>query len=143
MDQTWNAPPDPQRFDPLVWEIARQIPAGKVFTYGQIAALIPPSPGVPAEEFGAHRARWAGSAMSRCPDDVPWQRVVNSQGKISFSNPKMQNRQRELLKAEGIEFDARERIDLAHYGWRGPGDDWLQAHGLLPPEQKFQQGSLL
>ncbi len=143
MEQNYSTPPDPERFDPLVWEIARQIPSGKVFTYGQIAELIPPSPGVPAAEYGAYRSRWAGGAMSKCPKDVPWQRVINSQGKISFSNPNMKARQRALLEAEGVEFDARERIDLARFGWAGPSREWLEAHGLQPPPEKFQQSSLI
>ena len=142
MEQNYSSPPDPGRFDPLVWEIARQIPSGKVFTYGQIAELIPSSPGVPASEYAAYRSRWAGSAMSKCPDDVPWQRVINSQGKISFSNPKMKARQRALLEAEGVEFDARERIDLARFGWTGPTREWLETHDLLVPPQKFQQSGL-
>jgi methylated-DNA-protein-cysteine methyltransferase-like protein len=143
MEQNYSTPPDPERFDPLVWEIARQIPSGKVFTYGQIAELIPPSPGVPAAEYAAYRSRWAGGAMSKCPNDVPWQRVINSQGKISFSNPNMKARQRALLEAEGVEFDARERIDLARFGWAGPSREWLEAHGLIVPPQKFQQPGLL
>ena len=143
MEQNWSTPPDPERFDPLVWEIARQIPAGKVFTYKQIAELIPASPGIPANEYAAYRSRWTGSAMSKCPGDVPWQRVINSQGKISFSNPKMKARQRALLEAEGVEFDARERVDLTRFGWTGPSREWLESHGLIPPEPKFQQPGLI
>jgi methylated-DNA-protein-cysteine methyltransferase related protein len=136
-------PPDPERFNPLVWEIARQIPPGKVYSYGQIAELIPPSPGITPQDYAAFRSRWAGSAMSHCPEGVPWHRVINAQGKISFSNPGMHARQRELLEAEGVIFDTRERVDLARFGWTGPSRDWLQSRDLLPPDQKYQQTGLL
>jgi len=123
------SPPDPEGFNRLVWEIARQIPPGSVSTYGQIAALIPPPPGVDPTEYAAYRARWVGAAMSRSPADVPWQRVIGAQGKISLSNPSLQARQRALLEAEGVSFDTRGRVDLDRYGWSGPPPEWLSAHG--------------
>ena len=52
-----------------VWRIVRQVPPGRVATYGQVAALIPPPPGIDPEEYAAHRARWAGNAMAACPPD--------------------------------------------------------------------------
>ncbi|MBK6795054.1 MAG: MGMT family protein [Anaerolineales bacterium] len=48
--------------------------------------------------------------MANCPDDVPWQRVINSQGKIS-ERPGAE-RQRPLLEAEGVVFDAKGKVDL-------------------------------
>ena len=64
--------------------------------------------------------------MAACPDDVPWQRVINSQGKIS-QRPGAQ-RQKELLLEEGVVFDEKERIDLKKYGWSGSdtGDEVRQ-----------------
>lgn len=100
-----------------VWRIVRQVPPGVVATYGQVATLIPPPPGVNPDEYAAHRARWAGNAMASCPPAVPWQRVVNAQGKISARQGA--ERQRRLLEAEGILFDAKERIDLKKFGWQG------------------------
>ncbi len=70
-------------FKNMVWKIARQIPEGKVATYGQIAALIPAPEGMSQAAYEAQRARWTGSAMAECPADVPWQRVINAQGMIS------------------------------------------------------------
>jgi methylated-DNA-protein-cysteine methyltransferase-like protein len=61
-----------------------------------------------------------GGAMAACPDDVPWQRVVNSQGKISERAGA--ERQRKLLEEEGIIF-VKDRIDLKKYGWHGLSDD--------------------
>jgi methylated-DNA-protein-cysteine methyltransferase related protein len=100
-----------------VWMIARQIPAGKVATYGQIAALIPVPPGITPEDYESSRARWAGSAMAACPADVPWQRVINAQGKISARHAAPT--QRRLLEQEGVIFDAKERVDLKKFGWEG------------------------
>jgi len=58
--------------------------------------------------------------MANCPDDVPWQRVINSQGKIS-DRPGAE-KQRLLLEQEGVEFDAKDRVDLKKYGWKGPSE---------------------
>ena len=133
-----------QQFNVQVWEIARQIPAGKVASYGQLAAFIPPPAGMDSAAYAAYRARWAGAAMRECPGDVPWQRVLNAQGKISLpAGSRGALEQRRMLEAEGVEFDARERIDLARFGWAGPPRAWLLERGLLAPDQDFQQGSLL
>jgi methylated-DNA-protein-cysteine methyltransferase-like protein len=56
-----------------VYRFVRRVPRGCVVTYGQVAMRL-----------GAPRgARAVGAAMRVCPDDVPWHRVVNAQGKIS------------------------------------------------------------
>lgn len=130
MSAKFISPPDRDRFNATTWDIVRQIPAGKVFTYGQIAALMPPPPGMTQKDYLAWGARWVGGAMAACPEDVPWQRVVNAQGKISLRPGGGGEIQRGLLEAEGMEFDERERIDLKRFGWQGPDDDWLVAHGL-------------
>jgi methylated-DNA-protein-cysteine methyltransferase-like protein len=72
------------------------------------------------EDYSAWGARWVGGAMAACPDDVPWQRVINSQGKISLRQESGQSTQRQLLEAEGVVFDSRDRVDLARFGWTGP-----------------------
>jgi methylated-DNA-protein-cysteine methyltransferase-like protein len=49
---------------------------------------------------------------------VPWQRVVNRLGKVSLRTDGEGNLlQRNILEAEGICFDADQRINLANYGW--------------------------
>ena len=111
----FSSPPDPIIYNNQVWEIARQIPFGKVATYGQIAKLIPVPEGVAAKSYLTLGARWTGSAMAKCPDDVPWQRVINAKGEIS-SRPGAEE-QRRLLEDEGVEFDARGRVDLVRFGW--------------------------
>ena len=94
-----------------IWRIAARIPRGRVATYGQLAALA-----------GLPRApRQAGYAMAALPSGsrVPWQRVVNARGEVSpRSDPGGEWVQRALLEREGIEFDAKGRIDLRRFGWR-------------------------
>jgi len=103
-----------------VWEMVRQIPVGRVATYGQIASLLYPPEGITPQAYKAFSPRWVGGAMAACPDDVPWQRVINSQGKISLRRGEGQTNQRELLEAEGVIFDERERVDLSRFRWSGP-----------------------
>lgn len=116
----FTSPPNLHDFHTMVWDMVRQIPYGKVATYGQIALMLPPPPGVEFETYKAFSPRWVGSAMAACPDDVPWQRVINSKGEIS-ERPGAQ-KQKELLLEEGVEFNEKGRIDLKKYGWGGPGD---------------------
>ncbi len=118
------------KFNQTVYDIVRQIPSGRVATYGQIGQMIPPPEGMTAEAYKAWRARWVGSAMAACPADIPWQRVVNSQGMVSARGPGSEH-QHALLVSEGVAFDARGRIDLARFGWSGPDAEWLSAHHLV------------
>lgn len=118
---SFSSPPDQQAYYEQVWAMVRKIPSGKVATYGQIAKMIPPPRGVEIEAYAAFGPRWVGGAMANCPDDVPWQRVINAQGKIS-ERPGAE-RQRALLGAEGVVFDAKGRADLKKYGWDGIAEE--------------------
>jgi methylated-DNA-protein-cysteine methyltransferase-like protein len=90
-----------------IYELVRQIPRGQVGTYGQIARL------------AGCDARLVGWAMASTPaDDIPWQRVINSQGKISLKGLGA-HLQRQRLEAEGIVFDERGRVDMECFGWDG------------------------
>lgn len=140
MDTVGLPPEARDEFFQTVWKIVRQIPEGSVSTYGQIAGYIPPVRGVTPEDYHAYRARWAGYAMAACPPDVPWQRVINAQGKIS-ARPGADS-QRHLLEKEGVIFDAKDRVDLKRYGWRGPEISWLRQNGLVAPDEP-QQLSLI
>jgi methylated-DNA-protein-cysteine methyltransferase related protein len=96
-----------------IYAIVKQIPAGQVATYGQIANIV-----------GGCSARVVGYAMAALKNmdrpDVPWQRVVNRSGKISIHNPVGKNVQRELLEQEGVYFDRNDQIDFKEFGWIGP-----------------------
>jgi methylated-DNA-protein-cysteine methyltransferase related protein len=122
MAPKFTSPPNPHAFNAQVWEIVRQIPPGKVSTYGQVAMLLPPPEGMTPEDYKAFGARWVGGAMAKCPPGVPWQRIINAQGKISLRKGSGYERQRELLEGEGIEFEEGDRIDLSRFGWSGTGE---------------------
>ena len=140
MTSHFTSPPDMRFFQVRVWEVARLIPPGKVATYGQIAALLPPPGNMDPKAYLAFGPRWVGGAMAGCPGDVPWQRVINAQGKISSRQGSRE--QHKLLEDEGVVFDARERIDLARFAWQGPSPEWLRDNGLNAPDEP-QQLSLL
>lgn len=113
------SPPNPQVFYAKVWEIVRQIPRGRVASYGQIAKMLPPPDGVNDETYLEFGALWVSGAVVASPNDVPWQRVVNSKGEISERDGAAARRQRLLLQEEGVPFNPRGRIDLKKYGWNG------------------------
>lgn len=124
-------------FNQSVWQVVRQIPAGRVSTYGHVARLIPLPPEMSEGDYRAWGARWVGGAMAACPEDVPWWRVINSQGKISLRSGTGKQRQRELLEEEGVVFDERERVNLKKYLWTGQEDKGMRQAGFnldLPPE---------
>ena len=121
--QRFVSPPNRDEFNHAVWELVRQIPPGKVATYGQIASLLPPPHGMDPKSYLAFGARWVGGAMAACPQGVPWQRVINAQGKVSLRSGAGGAEQRQLLEEEGIIFDEHERVDLKKYAWSGqPGN---------------------
>lgn len=125
------------RLSPLfleqVYRVARAIPAGRVMAYGQIAALIPPPTGVDAHGYERVKARWVGYALAGCPQDVPWQRVVNAAGRISPRPDEGPELQRLLLEHEGVVFDEAGRIDLARFAWEPPRAWYAGNPDLLPP----------
>ncbi|NET09877.1 MAG: methyltransferase [Merismopedia sp. SIO2A8] len=95
-----------------IYAVVRQIPWGHVATYGQVAELA---------KLPGH-ARLVGYALYRVDmshSDVPWQRVVNAKGEISHSvfRHGSDYEQRSLLEAEGVQFNANGKIDLACYRW--------------------------
>lgn len=113
----FSNPPDPQTYANQVYEIVRRIPAGRVTTYGRIAGIILPPVGIDPADYLKLAPRWVGSAMAHAPDDVPWQRVINSQGKVSPRPGMGPMVQRKLLEQEGVTFDERDRVDLERFGW--------------------------
>ncbi|MGH2524361.1 MAG: MGMT family protein [Anaerolineales bacterium] len=133
----FSSPPDPKAYAAKVYQIVQTIPVGRVMTYGQIAALIPPPAQVDPGQYLKLSPRWVGGAMAQCPEGVPWQRVINSQGKVSPRPGYGPLVQRTLLEQEGVIFDAHERVDLQRFGWE-PDAGWRAAHGLMPPHEPEQ-----
>lgn len=93
----------------LIYTLVASIPVGQVASYGQIARLA----GYP------NHARLVGHLLKAMPADsnIPWHRVVNSQGKISFAQGSEQYQtQYQKLQAEGVVFK-NSRINLRQFGW--------------------------
>ena len=92
-----------------IYAAVRLVPAGRVATYGDIAALA----GLPGQ------ARLVGYALHALPphSTVPWHRIINARGGLSLerSGPGGGLAQRFLLEAEGIAFEASGRVPLARY----------------------------
>ncbi|MCG3119809.1 MAG: DNA base-flipping protein [bacterium] len=105
--------PQPQKsltFFRRVVVIIKKIPRGQVATYGQIAALA-------GNPRAARQVAWVlHSAADK--ENLPWQRVINSQGSISLPRYGGYELQRALLVKEGVKFDSAERIDLVRFQWR-------------------------
>ena len=96
-------------FRERVLSVVEAVPIGSVVTYGQVALLA-----------GSPRAaRQVGMVLRglREAEDVPWQRVINSQGKLSTYKVGSGELQRALLEAEGVEFDDEDRVDLRRFRW--------------------------
>jgi methylated-DNA-protein-cysteine methyltransferase related protein len=108
--QTGGEPSFPER----VYAAVRTVPEGRLTTYGDVAAVV----GNP------RMARQVGWALSRLPEgtDVPWQRVINRHGTVSFRGELGRaQEQRSLLEAEGVDFDEQDRCDLNELRWYYPG----------------------
>jgi methylated-DNA-protein-cysteine methyltransferase related protein len=96
-----------------IYDVIRGIPAGRVSTYGIVAEM--------AGMKGC--AKMVGFALHSIPSgsDIPWHRVINSQGRISrHPDPVFGAMQRSLLEVEGIRFDDSGRVADAAWFWPGP-----------------------
>ncbi|MBY0354211.1 MAG: MGMT family protein, partial [Rickettsiales bacterium] len=92
-----------------IYATVQRIPSGKVATYGQVA-----------EQAGfPRRARLVGRLLWQLDEtsDVPWHRVINARGEISYSPSRNGGDvlQRQRLEAEGVVFSASGTIDLGRY----------------------------
>jgi len=112
-------------FSARVYDLVRRIPRGRVVSYGGVAALL----GRP------RAARAVGAALAALPDgtDVPWWRVISGNGEISIREmDHLPARQRALLRAEGVRFDRRGRVDWKRFGW-SPEESEEEGEGAGPP----------
>lgn len=116
--------PGPHELHQRIYDVAKLIPPGRVATYGQVALWA----GLPGH------ARLAGYALFNLPRElhmqVPWQRVINAQGRISYSEARQghDHQQRELLEAEGVVFSDKGKVSFAQFGWHPEGER-LKAEG--------------
>jgi len=107
-------------FHRQVYRLVRKIPRGKVVTYGQVAAIL----GHPrAARAVGHALRVLPSVLAHV---VPWQRVLNSAGRISHRGDVLRpDLQRELLEKEGVAFSRGGKVDLRQLRWAGPKREWV------------------
>lgn len=103
-----------QPFTEKAMKIIKEIPEGKVMTYGQVAAYAGSPRG------GRQVARLLHSMSSKY--DLPWHRVVNAQGQIMIQDPEARFAQQTFLQKEGVEVSPNGKIDLARYGHK-PKDE--------------------
>lgn len=98
-------------FAAKVIRLIHAVPRGRVATYGQIAKAA----GKP------HASRAVGWILHACARSyrLPWQRILNSKGAISF-HPGTQEyaTQKYLLRKEGVEFSSEHGLDLKIYQWK-------------------------
>ena len=109
-----------KEYQARVYEIVRRIPRGRVMTYGQIAAIL----------GEGYTPRTVGYVMHAADSEgVPWQRVINSQGKCSTGRLTIPvNLQQDMLEQEGVEFSDKGKCDLRKYEW------WPE--GMEPGEEE-------
>jgi methylated-DNA-protein-cysteine methyltransferase-like protein len=99
--------PEVQSFFARVYAVVGMIPYGSVASYGQIARML----GRP------RAAREVGWAMSGCPEELPWQRVVKADG--SITGGVHAEIRRALLAEEGVAFLRDGRVDMDAHRWDG------------------------
>ena len=94
-------------FSQKVKALIKEIPAGKVATYGQIATH-------GGNVRAARQVAWILHSSSR-KDTLPWHRVVNNKGRISLPHNQGYETQKELLEKEGVVFDESDTIDFNRF----------------------------
>lgn len=100
---------DDKNLRELVYRLMQKLPADKVTTYGDLAAMA-----------GSPRAaRIVGGIAHQGPEDLPWHRLVNAEGGLAIGYPGGQDAQRQLLAQDGIECDAEYRVkNFGERRWR-------------------------
>jgi alkylated DNA nucleotide flippase Atl1 len=96
-----------------IFDYVRSIPVGKVTSYGEVGAAV----GV--------TARTVGWALTSCPQDVPWQRVVGSDGylRIARRSPHLKQLQQELLQSEGVVVNEKGYVEKRFFWDTGEPDE--------------------
>lgn len=93
-----------------VIEIIKNIPEGKVMTYGQIARLA----GSPRGARQVVRVLHSLSAKY----NLPWHRVINAKGELTIKDYDLRSLQKLYLQNEGVEFLNEYSINLPKCQWR-------------------------
>lgn len=94
-------------FSERVETLVAQIPAGRVMTYGQLAALC----------GNARAARIVGGIAHFGDPNLPWQRVVNKRGGLAAGYPGGRTGHKHHLESEGVRFNERDECDVEELIW--------------------------
>lgn len=100
-------------FKQRVEALVRQIPTGRVMTYGQLAALC----------GNARAARIVGGIAHFGDPSLPWQRVVNKQGGLASGYPGGRSGHKQVLEQEGVSVSDDYYVDVAALLWWPSSDD--------------------
>ena len=94
-----------------VWDVVRQVPKGRVTTYGAIAAYL-------GTKSSSRMVGWAMAGCHTAATDVPAQRVVNRQGLLTgkqhYETP---TKMEELLHADGVEVKGSQVVEFKKLFW--------------------------
>jgi methylated-DNA-protein-cysteine methyltransferase-like protein len=93
-----------------VVKFIKNIPLGKIATYGQIADYA-------GNPRAAREVAYILHSSSE-KEDLPWQRVINSKGRISMKPGHGYELQKRLLEDEGVVFDEEDRVDFVKFLWQ-------------------------
>lgn len=112
-------------FKEKVLEVVKNIPSGKVVSYGQVALYV----GIPR---AAREVGWVLNGIHNEDSKIPWWRVVNNTGRISIKGSAFSaQNQKELLKKEGVSINPDLTFDISKYRFQ-PGDEFIKKLKLDP-----------
>jgi len=102
---------DKDSFFQRVYQVVREVPFGRVTTYGAVAAYL-------GTRGSARMVGWAMNASHTHPGFVPAHRVVNRQGMLTgkhhFGGPRVMQ---ELLESEGVRIKEDRIVEFARHFW--------------------------
>ena len=99
-----------ESFSQRVINLIKDVPAGKVATYGQIATYA-------GNPRASRQVAWILHSSSR-KANLPWHRIINSKGRISLPRNSGYELQKELLENEGVVFSKNDKIDFEQFLWK-------------------------
>jgi methylated-DNA-protein-cysteine methyltransferase related protein len=109
-----------RKYRERVFKIVRRIPRGRVMTYGQIAYIL----------GEGYTPRTVGFVMHGADADLPWHRVINSQGRCSTGRVVLPaDKQQRMLETEGVEFDDHGKCALPVFLWHPAEEKRIKSDG--------------
>lgn len=129
MDTTKTKPD--RKYRERVYKIVRRIPRGKVMTYGQIAYIL----------GEGYTPRTVGFVMHGSDRNIPWHRVINSQGRCSTGRLLLPtDKQQLMLETEGVKFNDQGKCELSVYLWH-PAEEKRLKTSAADTRTKLYRGS--